>query len=112
MRMVAYEFVSRGHHSAGPATRRIASQRHPRFTNRARSARRRMQEIERMTAKQRHDHQQGKYRELISITEQVVGNARRVLEQTKVFISSISSTTLSFKRRAGKSNTTATWGIA
>jgi IS5 family transposase len=53
------------------------------FTNRTRSTRRRMQEIERMTAKQRHDHQQKKYRELISITEQVVGNARQVLEKTK-----------------------------
>jgi IS5 family transposase len=53
------------------------------FTNRTRSARRRMQEIQRMTARQRHDRQQGKYRELIRITEQVVQNARRVLEQTK-----------------------------
>jgi IS5 family transposase len=53
------------------------------FTNRTRSARRRMQEIERMTDKQRHDHQQEKYRELIHTTEQVVGNARQVLDRTK-----------------------------
>jgi IS5 family transposase len=53
------------------------------FTNRTRSARRRMQEIERMTAKQRHDRQQAKYRELIRTTEQVVSNARRVLQETK-----------------------------
>jgi IS5 family transposase len=53
------------------------------FTNRTRSARRRMQEIQRMTAKQRHHHQQDKYRQLIAITQQVVHNARRVLEKTK-----------------------------
>ena len=50
------------------------------FTNRTRAARRRMQEIERMTARQRHDRQKGKYRDLIGVTEQVVQNARRVLE--------------------------------
>ena len=53
------------------------------FTNRRRSARRRMQEIQRMTARQRHDHQQDKYRQLIKITQQVVDNARGVLEKTK-----------------------------
>jgi IS5 family transposase len=53
------------------------------FTNRTRSARRRMQEIQRMTARERHHRQQAKYRELIRITEQVVQNARRILEQTK-----------------------------
>ena len=34
------------------------------FTNRRRSARRRMQEIQRMTARQRHDQQEPKYRQL------------------------------------------------
>lgn len=53
------------------------------FTNRKRAARRRMQEIERMTAKQRHDQQKDKYRELIRTTEQVLENARQVLEKTK-----------------------------
>ncbi len=53
------------------------------FTNRTRCARRRMQEIQRMTARQRHDRQEGKYRELIGVTEQVVQNARGVLEKTK-----------------------------
>jgi transposase, IS5 family len=53
------------------------------FTNRRRCARRRMQEIQRMTARQRHDQQQDKYRQLIGITQQVVHNARRVLEKTK-----------------------------
>jgi IS5 family transposase len=53
------------------------------FTNRTRSARRRMQEIQRMTARERHDRQEEKYRELIRTTEQVVGNARQVLNKTK-----------------------------
>lgn len=52
------------------------------FTNRTRSARRRMQKIERMTAKQRH-RQEGKYRELIRITDKVVQNARGILEKAK-----------------------------
>src|SRR6201981_1891907 len=37
------------------------------FHDRRRSARRRMQEIQRMTTRQRHDQQTGKYRELITI---------------------------------------------
>ena len=53
------------------------------FTNRTRSARRRMQEIQRMTARQRHTQQKGKYRQLIGITQQVVHNTRGVLEKTK-----------------------------
>ena len=53
------------------------------FTDRTRSARRRMQEIQRMTPKQRSQHQVLKYEELIGTTEQVVANARQVLEKTK-----------------------------
>ncbi len=53
------------------------------FPNRKRSARRRMQEIQRLTSRQRHDQQQDKYRQLIGITQQVVHNARGVLEKTK-----------------------------
>src|SRR5439155_8055384 len=53
------------------------------FTNRTRSARRRMQQIQRMADRERHEHQEEKYRELIRTTEQVVGNARQVLEKTK-----------------------------
>jgi IS5 family transposase len=48
------------------------------FTNRSKSARRRMQEIERMTASQRQQQQTPKYRELLSISGQVVAQARRV----------------------------------
>jgi IS5 family transposase len=53
------------------------------FSNRTRCARRRMQEIQRMTARQRPTQQKGKYRHLIGITQQVVHNARGVLEKTK-----------------------------
>jgi IS5 family transposase len=55
----------------------------PGFTNRSRSARRRMQEIQRMTPKERRRRLVPKYRELIHTTEQVVGNARDVLKKTE-----------------------------
>jgi len=55
----------------------------PGFTNRSRSARRRMQEIQRMTPKERTRRLVPKYRELIRTTEQVVGNAREVLKKTE-----------------------------
>jgi IS5 family transposase len=53
------------------------------FTDRTRSARRRMQAIQRMTARQREQQQTPKYRELIGITEQVVSNARQVSAAAK-----------------------------
>jgi len=53
------------------------------FRNRTRSARRRALEIERLTARQRQEQQVPKYRELIHITQQVVGQARALLEATK-----------------------------
>ena len=53
------------------------------FSDRRRSARRRMQEIQRLTPGQRPTLQQDKYRQLIAITQQVVHNARGVLEKTK-----------------------------
>lgn len=53
------------------------------FCNRARAARRRMQEIQRMTPKQRQQQQTKKYRQLIKITEQVVESARGVVKQTR-----------------------------
>ncbi len=55
----------------------------PGFANRTRSVRRRMQEIQRMTPKERHHQLVPKYRELIHTTEQVVGNAREVLKKTE-----------------------------
>jgi transposase, IS5 family len=51
------------------------------FTHRTRSARRRMQELERMSATQRHTQQEPKYRELLRITEQVLASARQVVKK-------------------------------
>jgi IS5 family transposase len=53
------------------------------FRNRTRAARRRMQEIQRMTPKERHQRQVEKYRELIGVTEEVVNSARKSVEQTR-----------------------------
>jgi len=53
------------------------------FRNRTRAARRRMQEIQRMTPKQRYQRQTEKYRELIGVTEEVVNSAQKVVEQTR-----------------------------
>jgi IS5 family transposase len=60
-----------------------AQQRFRGFRNRTRAARRRMQEIQRMTPKERHERQTKKYRQLIRITEEVVNSARKVLERTQ-----------------------------
>ena len=51
------------------------------FTNRTRSARRRMQAIERMTAQERHTQQEPTYRELLRITSLVLANARQVVKK-------------------------------
>lgn len=53
------------------------------FTNRTRSARRRMQQIQRMTSQQRQGQQVPQYRQLIRVTEQVVANARAVVQKTE-----------------------------
>jgi IS5 family transposase len=53
------------------------------FRDRTRSARRRMQEIQRMTARQRQDQQTATYRELIGIAEEVIESARGALRQTR-----------------------------
>ena len=52
------------------------------FTNRTRAARRRMQEIQRMTARQRPRHQVRTYRALITIADQVIMDARAVITRT------------------------------
>jgi len=51
------------------------------FPNRTRSARRRMLELERMTAQERHTQQEPKYRELLGITGQVLAKARQVVQK-------------------------------
>jgi transposase, IS5 family len=55
----------------------------PPFPHHTRAARRRMQAIERMSAKQRQEQQVPKYRELLGITEQVVQDARQLLQRTE-----------------------------
>jgi IS5 family transposase len=53
------------------------------FRDRTRAARRRMQELQRMTMRQRQERQNDTYRELIDIAEEVVDAARGVLRQTR-----------------------------
>jgi transposase, IS5 family len=60
-----------------------AQQRFRGFHNRTRAARRRMQEIQRLTPKERQERQTKKYRQLIRIAEEVVPSARKVLERTR-----------------------------
>lgn len=52
------------------------------FTNRTRSARRRMQEIQRMTPAERHRRQVRTYRALLTVTEKVIADARAVVART------------------------------
>jgi len=53
------------------------------FHNRNRSAKRRSQEIQRMTSRERQTRQTRKYRELIEITQEVVQSARVVLNKSQ-----------------------------
>ena len=63
--------------------KKAVQQRIKGFGNRTRAARRRMQAIQRMTPKERHERQIEKYRELIEVTEEVVTSAQKVVEQTR-----------------------------
>ena len=51
--------------------------------DRTRRARRRMQEISRLTPRQRARHQRRKYRDLLAVTTEVVGAARAVVPQAR-----------------------------
>jgi transposase, IS5 family len=62
---------------------KAAQQRFRVFHNHTRAARRRMQEIQRMTPKERQERQTKKYRQLIGFSEEVVKSARKVLERTR-----------------------------
>jgi IS5 family transposase len=55
----------------------------PRYPKRTRAAKRRMYELQRMTASQREHQQVPKYRELIRIAEETLINARHALEATQ-----------------------------
>jgi IS5 family transposase len=54
----------------------------PRFANRKRAARKRMQKLQRMTAAQRETQQVSTYKQLLAITEEVLTNVRRTLKAT------------------------------
>lgn len=54
------------------------------FCDRTRAARRRMYEIQRMTTRQRQEQQTRTYRALIDLAEEVVGNARAGLDETRM----------------------------
>lgn len=63
--------------------RKIVPDDVPRFPNRKRSARRRMQKLQRMTAAQRKNQQLPAYKQLLTITEEVLANAGRAAEATR-----------------------------
>jgi transposase, IS5 family len=54
------------------------------FHNRLRAAKRRMYELQRMTNRQRVEHQKETYRALIEIAEEAVANAKTTLERPKI----------------------------
>lgn len=62
--------------------RRIVPKDVPRFPNRKRAARKRMQKLQRMTAAQRERQQVSTYRQLLAITQEVLQNARRTVDAT------------------------------
>lgn len=55
----------------------------PSFPSRKRAARRRMQKLQRMSASQRQHQQVSTYRELLTITQEVLANARRTVDATE-----------------------------
>ena len=81
------------------------------FSNRTRCARRRMQEIQRMTARQRHTQQKAKYRHLIGITQQVVPTMPEgYSKRPKINVLLTRWTTLSLASFEGRSITIANSG--
>ena len=66
----------------------------PRFPNRKRAARKLMQKLQRMTAAQRKNQQLPAYKELMAITEEVLGNAGRAVEATQQSCGSTAAQTL------------------
>src|SRR5205823_10069394 len=63
--------------------RQILSTDVPKFPNRKRAARRRMQKLHRMTRAEREGQQVPTYRQLLTITEEVLRNARRTADATR-----------------------------
>lgn len=62
--------------------RQIVPKDVPKFPSRKRAARRRMQKLQRLTRTERESQQVPTYRQLLTITDQVLHNARRTLDAT------------------------------
>ena len=65
-----------------------------------------------MTTRQRHERQSGTYRALIGIAEEVVANARMVLERTGKRRGKDIFADLAIDRSGNRSRTTVAWGAA
>jgi IS5 family transposase len=63
--------------------RKLVPHQLPRYPKRTRAAKRRMYELQRMTASQREHQQVPKYRQLIDMTEETLKNARHAVEATQ-----------------------------
>jgi IS5 family transposase len=63
--------------------RQIVPKDLPKFPNRKRAARRRMQKLQRLTRTERESQQVPTYRQLLTITEEVLQNARRTVDVTR-----------------------------
>ena len=63
--------------------RQLVPHQLPRYRKRTRAAKRRMYELQRMTASQREYQQVPKYRQLIDITEEILKNARHAVASTQ-----------------------------
>jgi IS5 family transposase len=63
--------------------RQLAPHQLPRYPKRTRAAKRRMYELQRMTASQREHQQVPKYRQLIGIAEETLNNARDAVRLTE-----------------------------
>jgi len=63
--------------------RQLAPHQLPRYPKRTRAAKRRMYELQRMTASQREHQQVPKYRQLIAIAEETLKNARDAVKLTQ-----------------------------
>jgi hypothetical protein len=79
------------------------------FHHRTRAAKRRHQQIQRMTSSQRQTRLTGKYRELIVITEEVVQSARAYWRRPKRHASGVCSTRPCCGNSARRLRTIANW---
>jgi IS5 family transposase len=77
--------------------REIVSKDVPRFANRKRAARKRMQKLQRMTGAQREIQQVPTYKQLLAITEEVLTNARRTLKATAESLTKASAVKLALE---------------